>query len=144
MTNNLTGEKLERAGLQAAINFLKRRNYKVLETNYTVEGVGAFDIVAATEYGERIAFIDVFTRDCSEYKQSGKSGSVEEIFLSVFDHKHKTREQFENMLFHYLLDYSDENNRSYRYDLIENCVIDYRVLSKHTINVFGLINVESE
>lgn len=110
-------------GEEAAVRFLDRRGYEILERNWTCFA-GEADIIAKDE--NTLVFIEVKTRKNCEH------GFPSEAVTRT------KREKYEKIALAYLADYDDEDF-PVRFDVIAIVVIGpSKAMIRHQINAFAL------
>ena len=112
-------KNLHERAVQAAIRFVERRGYNVLDQDWTKEGLaGRIDLVAEDE--DTIVFIDV---TATNHDEGG------------FSQGNLTREQFELLAAMWLEKNTPEGDISVRFDGIDMIVVSPdRALLRHHIN----------
>lgn len=115
-------KNLHERAVEAAIRFVERKGYEVLDRNWSCEGVaGRLDLVAMDE--DAIVFIDVTAANREE---------------GGFSEGNLTREQFELLAATWLEGYTPEGDVPVRFDGIGMIVVNAgRALLRHHINKLG-------
>ncbi len=117
--NKILGEK----GEKAACQYLKRRGFDVIETNWTC-GFGEVDIVAIDE--DTLVFVEVKTRSGIEH------GLPEDAIT------YTKRKKYEKIAMAYL-EKSDYNDLPIRFDAISiTLMAEDRAFLRHHKNAFGV------
>lgn len=115
-------KNLHERAVEAAIRFVERKGYEVLDRNWSCEGVaGRLDLVAMDE--DAIVFIDVTAANREE---------------GGFSEGNLTREQFELLAATWLEGYTPEGDVPVRFDGIDMIVVNAgRAPLRHHINAWG-------
>lgn len=115
-------KNLHERAVEAAIRFVERKGYEVLDRNWSCESVaGRLDLVAMDE--DAIVFIDVTAANREE---------------GGFSEGNLTREQFELLAATWLEGYTPEGDVPVRFDGIDMIVDNAgRALLRHHINKLG-------
>ncbi len=117
--NKILGEKGERAARQ----YLERRGFEIIDTNWTC-GFGEVDIVAIDE--ETLVFVEVKTRSGIEH------GLPEEAITQT------KRKKYEKIAMAYL-EQSEYNDLPIRFDAISiTLMAEDRAFLRHHKNAFGV------
>ncbi|MBU4421346.1 YraN family protein [Candidatus Parcubacteria bacterium] len=58
-------KSLGRLGEELAVSFLKKKGYKILETNFVIKGFGEIDIICKKK--DKIVFVEVRTKSSLRY-----------------------------------------------------------------------------
>ena len=118
-------KNLHERAVEAAIRFVERRGYEVLDQNWTCEGMaGRLDLVAMDE--GTIVFIEVTAANREE---------------GGFSEGNLTREQFELLAATWLEGNTPEGDVSVRFDGIDMIVVSTdRALLRHHINKLGSLS----
>lgn len=116
-------KELGRRGEKAAVNFLKRQGYEILETNWSCFA-GEADIIARE--GDVLCFVEVKTRSNTEHGFPSEAVNA------------KKRDRYERIAACYLKDY-DTVDVSVRFDIISILVLsEHRAFLRFHINAFGI------
>lgn len=116
-------KELGRRGEKAAVNFLKRHGYEILETNWSCFA-GEADIIARE--GDVLCFVEVKTRSNTEHGFPSEAVNA------------KKRDRYERIAACYLKDY-DTVDVSVRFDIISILVLsEHRAFLRFHINAFGI------
>ncbi len=116
-------KELGRKGEDAAVRFLERRGYDIVERNWTCFA-GEADIIARD--GEAVVFVEVKTR-------TGASNGLPAEAVT----KNK-RERYEKIACAFLADY-DVVDVPVRFDVVSISIIDTdRAMVRHHIDAFGV------
>lgn len=122
MTTLTATETLQEKGLKAAIKFLERQDYKILELGWTSKA-GEVDIIATDI--DNLIFIKVETHSKID------DGLPEDRM------KKKTRQRFEQSAIEYL-SHADIRDVIVRFDVISMVVVDEeRAFLRHHINALS-------
>lgn len=119
----MDAKELGRRGEQAAVRFLKRRGFEILDTNWTCFA-GEVDIVARDE--EALCFVEVKTR--SQVEKGFPAEAVDT----------KKRDRYERIAACYLKTFEQSDVRV-RFDVISILVLsDHRAFLRFHMNAFGV------
>lgn len=109
-------------GEQLALNFLKKKGYRILGTNYRCRQ-GEIDIVA--RHKECLVFIEVRTKLDSNFgspEESITSTKKKHLVQSVYNYLQEQDKMPESWRIDFVAVEMDKDNRLKRIDLIENAV----------------------
>lgn len=121
--DELTPKEIGRKGEQAAVRYLERRGYEILEQNWTC-AAGEADIIALSEEGT-LVFVEVKTRTSCELGFPEDKVDAEK------------RHRYERIAAYYLST-REFDDMMLRFDVIGILVVSScRAMVKHHINAFG-------
>ena len=109
---------LGRVGEQKAVDFLKKKGYKILETNYKTH-VGEIDLIAMD--GEYTVFVEVKTRSSEDYGLPSQAVDA------------KKQEKYYKVATEYLMR-KEKMDTPARFDVVE--ITDGKI--NHIFNAFGV------
>ena len=119
-------EKMTKRIKLAGVAYLKRRDYQVLETDWTC-GAGSFDIVAKDE--DTLVFVEV--QGITDAQEFDKEFTAEE--------KKEKRAYVERVSIQYLIAHTDITDAPIRFDVMQVLNLDGdRCMIKHAVNAFGV------
>lgn len=123
MTNAIADKTIEERGVEAAVKFLERKGYEILESPYTCKA-GTADIVAVED--NALVFTEVKTRSNTD------TGLPEEAI------EQSKRKAAENIAISYLSDH-EVADTLVRFDIISILVVGPdRAFLRHHRNAFSL------
>ena len=119
-------EKMAKRVKLAGVAYLKRRDYQVLETDWTCKA-GSFDIVAKDD--DTLVFVEV--QSITDAQEFDKEFTSEE--------KQERRTYAERVSIQYLIAHTDITDAPIRFDVMQVLNLDGdRCMIKHHVNAFGV------
>ena len=121
--------KTNERAVKAAVNYLKRHDYEILEVGYS-RSVGDVDIIAVDLDKSELVFLNIAVTNCN------KDGSLS------FPTSNKSREQMERISLIFLIENPNVIDIAVRFDEIGLCVLQddntYRAALRHHVNAYGV------